>query len=1373
MFSLNYKHLYINQGFRLFTSLSLFFILGTKIVQAQITTNIKPDGSTSTTVEPISNQYNIIGGENAGNNIFHSFKEFGLTSGDIANFLSGSDTENIFGRVTGGNISVIDGLLKVTGGTPNLFFINPAGIIFDENSSINVPASFTATTANGIQFGEFWLDALGGNNYDDLVGDPTAFAFIGSNLGGIVNLGNINAGVDVDVLEGLSLNSDGSLINEISDSLAQNTGETINLAGGLVINTGTLKTPGGNINIVAVPEEQLVRITPEGSLLSLVFSTDAEEAKAILQPGIDAAEFTPPSLPDLLNGGGLTEANEIYVREDGVIVLRESDSQLPSDLGTAIASGKIDTSNDNGDGGNINISGEKVGILTGNIDASGNSGGSISVSSEGFGIDEFSDSSRILIDSNSSISATGIGVSETGEDAGTGGEITITGNGAIALDSRLSDSTTSPTIIDVSGINDHGTVEITAKNNIATINSDNALDFYLDNLPSYLNFNAIDSLVLESNSIKIVGENSNLGATAIVKEEINNNNFLTTENFLTETTVIPVDSLTKVENVTIESSNSLTVARDTLVSTGDNDAQFIGSLINPENIDSASNKPLEDIPVFQNLTLRVDPPKDETGSLNIQGSFAVTNDLLLENTNGDIILEPQLPEYINFTSDDISTTSGKDLEYRGNNGSLFIGLESLLSGVEPHGESLYNLGSATINAHKGSVELLKGITLNTDTDFSVRAEQFIGSGKTQLWGNGPNGQPGRTDSDSFETYTIGFVSFGGVSTGGTEDVSTSEDSSPDPEPEIQLVVSFNPDNPTLIQPLPIVLSGEESAEDEGINATGNVEITLLSDESFKVGEFDSETESGIISIARISRISNNGSLVGNISEIEPISSAKDQRINTPNKNLNDILDQYGLELEPEEVFAATVSSMTNNNTSSNEQSQQQLVESNDETDSENNNSALEIGIDVSSSIAALGMEATSDSSDGMDSSNNDSWQTDVNNEATGNSVNSTSEIASQTDNSSAARRGTSSDNNSQTTSTTSSSSSSSNETGSNSNSGTDNSNNVTNQANSSASNQTSSNVASEANSNATNSDAASESSSNSSSQANSDAASESSSNSSSQADSDSANESSSDSSSQANSDAASESSSNSSSQANSNTASESSSNSSSQANSNAASESSSNSSSQANSNAASESSSNSSSQANSDAASESNSSASSQANSNAVSAPVSGTAPLPEKNFDPLSGLQDDSKVSLLQEEPEVKPDSNPIKDLAIPIAGGLLLTTGVGAVIANALLGNTLASTLSNSLSSTLSNLLNSAGSNPTPKPEPNNTNSKSEQNNTQQDTEIEMEATMEPGIMQLSEFPILDFEIALEMEADPGTQTIHIKDNFVNHDQVEVKSE
>uniref|UniRef100_A0ACD5GZT2 Filamentous hemagglutinin N-terminal domain-containing protein n=1 Tax=Desertifilum tharense IPPAS B-1220 TaxID=1781255 RepID=A0ACD5GZT2_9CYAN len=65
-----------------------------------------------------------------GTNLFHSFEQFGLSEGQIANFLSSPQIQNILGRVIGGDASIINGLIQVSGGNSNLFLINPAGILF-------------------------------------------------------------------------------------------------------------------------------------------------------------------------------------------------------------------------------------------------------------------------------------------------------------------------------------------------------------------------------------------------------------------------------------------------------------------------------------------------------------------------------------------------------------------------------------------------------------------------------------------------------------------------------------------------------------------------------------------------------------------------------------------------------------------------------------------------------------------------------------------------------------------------------------------------------------------------------------------------------------------------------------------------------------------------------------------------------------------------------------------------------------------------------------------------------------------------------------------------------------------------------------------
>ena len=104
---------------------------------AQITV----DGTTNTTLETTNGGIVINDGDRAGNNLFHSFSEFSVSDGSSATFNNVVEIENIFSRVTGGNISNINGALNANGGA-NLLLINPAGIVFGENATLNVGGSF-------------------------------------------------------------------------------------------------------------------------------------------------------------------------------------------------------------------------------------------------------------------------------------------------------------------------------------------------------------------------------------------------------------------------------------------------------------------------------------------------------------------------------------------------------------------------------------------------------------------------------------------------------------------------------------------------------------------------------------------------------------------------------------------------------------------------------------------------------------------------------------------------------------------------------------------------------------------------------------------------------------------------------------------------------------------------------------------------------------------------------------------------------------------------------------------------------------------------------------------------------------------------------
>jgi filamentous hemagglutinin family protein len=334
---------------------------GTTRTHAQLITPAA-DGTGSAIITSDGNRIDISGGTLSRDkaNLFHSFSQFGLNQDQIANFLSNPSIRNILGRVTGGDASIINGLIQVSGGNSNLFLMNPAGIIFGPNATLNVPASFTATTANGIGFDSKWFSASGVNDLAALVGTPNSLAFTMSQPGAIANAGN----------------------------LAVTQGQNLTLVGGTVVSTGQLSAPAGNITLAGIPGESMVRISQTGNLLSL----DVKPlAAADSQPENWALPIA--SLPQLLTGSGeVGSATQMTVNSDGTVVLTGSGIGIPTDTGTAIASGTINTSNlgaqvitpisskQSGDlqiGGNVNILGERVALINGNVDASGINGGGI------------------------------------------------------------------------------------------------------------------------------------------------------------------------------------------------------------------------------------------------------------------------------------------------------------------------------------------------------------------------------------------------------------------------------------------------------------------------------------------------------------------------------------------------------------------------------------------------------------------------------------------------------------------------------------------------------------------------------------------------------------------------------------------------------------------------------------------------------------------------------------------------------------------------------------------------------------------------------------------------------------------------------------
>ncbi|MGF1538218.1 MAG: CHAT domain-containing protein [Elainellaceae cyanobacterium] len=351
--------------------------------------------SVNTRVRQNGRTYEIEGGTRSGDglNLFHSFEQFGLDSGEIADFLSNPDIQNILGRVTGGDASRIDGLLRVSGSDANLFLLNPAGILFGENARLDVGGAFTATTATGIGFEDSWFSAMGDANYETLVGDPAAFDFAVATPGSIVNRGDLSV----------------------------SPGESLTLIGGSAINTGTLAAPGGRLTIAAVDGDSRVRISQSGLLLSLDLETQA--------PVEDALPFTPLTLPELLTGGG-GSASEAQVTETGEIRLSGSGVTVPGEAGTAIASGRLDASDASRSTAEINLVGDRVVVASARLDASGADGGTVRVGGGERGQGTIPNASETLVTADTTIRADAL-------SEGDGGRVIVWSDGIATVDGIL------------------------------------------------------------------------------------------------------------------------------------------------------------------------------------------------------------------------------------------------------------------------------------------------------------------------------------------------------------------------------------------------------------------------------------------------------------------------------------------------------------------------------------------------------------------------------------------------------------------------------------------------------------------------------------------------------------------------------------------------------------------------------------------------------------------------------------------------------------------------------------------------------------------------------------------------------------------------
>ena len=270
------------------------------------------DGTTATTISGNCQDSCIISGQDqAGGNLFHSFQDFSIDEGNQITFTHGSGIEHIFSRVTGDNQSSILGTLAVEGNA-DFFLLNPNGIIFGPDATLDMRGSFIGTTASSILF-EDGIEFSADDTSAPLltVSAPVGLQF-GSNVGSIENQSQSS-------LNGV-LNAQGTPTGLLVDA-----GQRLALVGGtLSLVDGNLTAPGGRIDLVSVgANEQVLLVENEQGLIPQPDLSAALGDIVIQQSAIDVSG----SVSDVEEGGGVALWGDTIFLEDSDIRAETTASQ--------------------------------------------------------------------------------------------------------------------------------------------------------------------------------------------------------------------------------------------------------------------------------------------------------------------------------------------------------------------------------------------------------------------------------------------------------------------------------------------------------------------------------------------------------------------------------------------------------------------------------------------------------------------------------------------------------------------------------------------------------------------------------------------------------------------------------------------------------------------------------------------------------------------------------------------------------------------------------------------------------------------------------------------------------------------------------------
>ncbi|MFA4969775.1 MAG: filamentous hemagglutinin N-terminal domain-containing protein, partial [Sulfuritalea sp.] len=469
------------------------------------------------------------------------WKGFSIGQGEITRFIQPDAASQVMNRVTSGVPSEIFGALQSNG---RVFLINQNGIAFGPNAQIDV--------------GGLVVSSLGLSNADFLAGRLNFAGQAGA--GSIINQGVIRT-------------ASGGMVALIAPNIE---------------NHGVIQAPNGDVILAAGKSANLVDIQrPEIQV----------EINAAENQALNVGQLVGRSIgiyAGVIRHSGIASANAAVLDEQGRVVFKAA--------GDTLVSGSISARNEAGQGGRIEVLGNRVAVLDGaTLDASGKTGGGTALVGGDFQgkNPEVQNAQRTYVAPTARISADAI-------ENGDGGKVVVWADGRTEYRGEISAK---------GGVlgGDGGNVEVSGKGQLA----------FAGKVDTRAPQGRIGTLLLDPTDVDIVtGGTEDLVGTN--NNDSNVNTYAFTENDGANPSNIDpgtIVTLLDSSDVTIQATNNITVSND-INASGNTASKGLTLTANNSILLNANITLKQGATSF--LTLTSDADTSGAGTILVSGARAVT-----------------------------------------------------------------------------------------------------------------------------------------------------------------------------------------------------------------------------------------------------------------------------------------------------------------------------------------------------------------------------------------------------------------------------------------------------------------------------------------------------------------------------------------------------------------------------------------------------------------------------------------------------------------------------------------------------------------------------------------------------------------------------